>query len=169
MNSPYHSAAFLNATDYKTVFPEIRTILNWRRFEEEKWPVARSVITARADLLALFTCLRSSLGRPDAHFLHWLFSRKMPVGEVLEQFRRIPRRDAEKIDHFRAIYTNSSDPVRLMAPAYQLANGRYYLLDANHRCCALAAANRPFELELYAICGPLERDAQDDVLRCRTR
>lgn len=158
----------LSAAEYKNFFPDIRTMLNWDRFDKEKWPVAYTILTGRGELLELFTFLRSSLGQINGRFLHGLFSRQMPVEEVLEKFSRIPQADQATIAYFRAVYAQSGAPVRLKLPAYRVTAGRHYLLDGNHRCCALAAARVPFTIDLYAICGPLDPDAQSEARRCRS-
>lgn len=145
--------ADLDHDGFRTRFPEIAVRVNWERFRADGWPVRVLRTTATADVLELFTCYRLSLGRVNAHFLHWLFSRNMTVSDVLKRYGRMPQRDRRIIESFVAEYREES-LVKLELPTFGLPAGRQFLADGNHRIVALALAGVPFELDLYSVAAP---------------
>ena len=159
--------AEITATEYRQLFPEIEAGLNWERFAAERWPVEYRVVTERDELLQFFTFFRSSLGRVMPHFLHWLASRQMRMGEVLRHIEQLPPRDRATIEHFRGQWQGGSEPIALQLPTYQFGGGEHFLLDCNHRATAIALSGRPFRIELFSVTGPRERDALVDSVSCR--
>ena len=157
----------MTAANYRERFPEIAVGLNWTRFAAEDWPVERRVLTDRAELLRFHTFFRRSLGRIMPHFLHWVASRQMRMDEVLENFARIPPKDRATIEYFAAQWTEGSGPIEMDLPTYRFRGNEHFILDGNHRACAIALSGRPFRIDLYSIAGPLDRDALVDVVHCR--
>jgi hypothetical protein len=65
----------------------------------------------------------------------------------------------EKIDTLRG----DPSPVRFIAPTYALPDDRYFVLDKNHRLSALALCGKPFEVELWNVGGPFEKECLLDL------
>jgi hypothetical protein len=157
----------MTAPDYARHFPDIGVQLNWRRFEAEGWPVERRVLTDRDELLGFHTFFRRSLGRVMPHFLHWVASRQMRIGEVLDHLGRIPQEHRATIDYFVEQWLDDAGPIEMDLPIYRFRGDGHFIVDGNHRACAIALSGRPFRIELFSIAGPLDRDALVDIVHCR--
>jgi hypothetical protein len=156
-----------SAASFRRQFPEITVELNWRRFEAEGWPVTQRVVSERDKLLQFHTFFRRSLGRVMPHFLHWVASRQMRLEEVLRLYHRIPAEHREIIAHFADQLADGHGTVSLDLPTYQFAGNQHFILDGNHRACAILLSGRPFRITLHSVHGPVERDALVDVVHCR--
>jgi hypothetical protein len=167
MNEMTFHRTGMTAAEFGEHFPEITVGLNWQRFQDEAWPVQRQVLTDRDELLGFYTFFRRSLGRVMPHFLHWVASRQMAIADVLRNIDRIPAEHRQVIDHFVALWADGSGPIELKLPTYRFGQNKHFIVDGNHRACAVALSQRPFRLELYSIDGPVERDALVDVVHCR--
>lgn len=156
----------LTPEQYEAMFPEINVDLNWAAFKRDRWPVRTEIITDPARLRTAFTCFRSSLGRVDPHFLHWLFARNMAIFEVERRYRSLRAADQVRSDRFERLFRDQGY-AKLAIPVFDLGNGRFYLLDGNHRCLALCRSGVPFKVDVYAIVGPVTATASVDLVRCR--
>ncbi|WP_172122513.1 MULTISPECIES: hypothetical protein [unclassified Devosia] len=157
----------LTAADYREQFPDITVGLNWERFAAERWPIERRTLTNRQELLGFHTFFRKSLGRIMPHFLHWLASQQMRMGDVVENFARIPAEHRASVEYFVAQWASSPGPLQLELPTYRFAPSEHFILDGNHRATAIALSGKPFRIELVSVVGPRERDALVDVASCR--
>jgi len=164
----YVRHADLDYESFRARFPEIMVAVNWKRFRADSWLVRQFRTTSPADMLDLFTCYRLSFGRVNGHFLHWLFSRNMTVRDVLKRYRRVPQKDRRIIEHFADLYGKERQ-VRLELPTLDLPGQRQFLADGNHRVVALALADVPFELDLFAIQAPPTTDSFIDSRKSRDR
>ena len=113
-----------------------------------------------------FTCFRSSLGRVDPHFLHWLFARNMAIFDVERRYGSLRSNDRARCDRLEGIF-RSQGYAELAIPVFDLGNGRFYLLDGNHRCVALCRSGVPFKVDIYAIVGPVAASSSIDLVQCR--
>lgn len=157
----------LDPAAFKARFPEITVGFNWRRFEDEAWPIERRFVTDRDEILSFHTFFRYSLGRINGHFLHWLFMRQMRVAEVLHKLHRVPERDTCSIRFFAQRYAAAEGPITLAVPAFALPGGGQYLMDFNHRLCGLALSRADFVLDLHSVHGPVSADTLKDATHCR--
>ncbi len=165
--APLSQPTDITAAQYAKRFPDIGVGLNWDRFRAEAWPVQRRLLTDRDELLTYYTFFRRSLGRVMPHFLHWLASRQMRVAEVLRDYDRIPAEHRETIDHFFNIWAEGAGPLEMELPTYRFGGNQHFIVDGNHRACAIALSQKPFRITLFSIDGPVERDALVDVVHCR--
>ncbi|WP_108395919.1 hypothetical protein [Devosia submarina] len=157
----------MTAADYRRHFPQIESGFNWERFAAERWPIERRVLTNREELLGFYTFFRSSLGRVMPRFLHWLASRQMRMAEVLEKLHRLPTEDRQSINYFLKLWSVSTEPISMDLPTYRFGETEHFIMDGNHRACAIALSGRPFRIELYSIAGPREPDALVDLASCK--
>jgi hypothetical protein len=125
------------------------------------------VISDRTELLGFHTFFRRSLGRVMPHFLHWVASRQMRLGEVMRLYHRIPVEHRQIVGHFVHAMADSTGPITLELPTYQFAGNQHFILDGNHRACAIALSGRAFRITLHSIHGPVDRNALVDVVHCR--
>lgn len=157
----------MTAADYAKRFSDIAVRLNWQKFAAENWPVRRCTVTDPQVLGQFYTFFRSSLGRINPHFLHWVAVRQMPVSTVLARLKGVPEADRTAIEEIAAQFRQSAEPVCLTLPTFELGNGRRFLLDGNHRACGLALSGRPFRLDLYSLAGPATHETLIDLVHCR--
>ena len=157
----------MSAGDYAREFPEITVGLNWDRFASEGWPVHHRIVTDREELLEYFTFFRCSLGRIMPRFFHWLASRQMRIRDVLKHVGRIPDEHRASLDYFADNWRDGTGPIEMSLPTYRIGESDHFILDGNHRACALALSDRPFRLDLFSIEGPMDRQALVDAVNCR--
>ena len=148
------------------MFPDIGMHLDWDAFHRESWPIQLKSFKSSAELRRSFTCFRLSCGRVDPHFLHWLFARNMPIYEVERRYASLRDADRAKCDTFEQLFLDQGY-ASFAVPAYDLGNGRVFVLDGNHRCVAASRSGVPLEITVYLVSGPLIASACGDVLRCR--
>lgn len=149
--------------EYQTKFGEaIRVGLNWERFLAEKWPVERVVLVSETDLGRCFTPWYVGKAGEELAYDH-PHAVPMSLTDVPKAFAILnDERKAdiqEKIDGFRG----EPSPVRFIAPTYAMPDNRYFVLDKNHRLSALALSGKPFEVELWNIQGPFEKECLLDL------
>lgn len=141
---------------------DIRVGLNWDRFLEERWPIERVVLVSDVDLERCFTPWYVGKGAEELPYDH-PHAVPMSLGDVPKAFEILSaERKADiqdKIDQFR----EGPSPVRFVAPTYALPDGRYFVLDKNHRLSALALSGMPFEAELWNVRGPFEKECLLDL------
>lgn len=162
-----HFPTEMTAADFRQHFPQIESGFNWERFAAERWPVERRVLTNREDMLGFYTFFRSSLGRVMPRFLHWIASRQMRLAEVLDSLHQLPTEDRQSIEYFLEQWSGGSGLISMDLPTYRFSETAHFIMDGNHRACAIALSGKPFRIELYSIAGPRERDALVDVASCR--
>jgi hypothetical protein len=148
---------------FKEKFCEsIRVGFNWDRFVTELWPIERVLLVSENDLGRCFTPWYVGKGAEELPFDH-PHAVPMSLSDVPKAFAILSdERKAdiqEKIDSFRG----GPSPVRFIAPTYALPDERYFVLDKNHRLSALALSGKPFEVELWNVRGPFEKECLLDL------
>ncbi|MCC6794810.1 MAG: hypothetical protein IT366_06800 [Candidatus Hydrogenedentes bacterium] len=140
----------------------IRVGFNWDRFLSEEWPIERVVLNSDDDLARCFTpwyvgkCAEE-LSYDHPHAVPMSLSDVPEAFSILSDGRKVDVQ--EKIDEFRG----GPSPVRFTVPTYALPDDRYFVLDKNHRLSALAVSGMPFEVELWNVRGPFEKDCLLDL------
>jgi len=140
----------------------IRVGFNWDRFLAERWPIEQVFLVSENDLERCFTPWYVGKGAEELPYDH-PHAVPMSLSDVSKAFTILSdERKAdiqEKIDIFRG----GPSPVRFIAPTYALPDDRYFVLDKNHRLSALAQSGMPFEVELWNVQGPFEKECLLDL------
>ena len=141
---------------------DIRVGFNWERFLAERWPIERVTLTDRAALdrcSAPWYVVRAGESVPydDVHAFPMSLRDVPKAFEILSDERKADIRG--KIEKFR----DREGVVRLTVPTYGLPDGSYFVLDRNHRLAALVVTNFPFDVELWNVLGPPDKDALLDL------
>lgn len=140
----------------------IRVGLNWERFLAEHWPIERVTLASEADLERCFTPWYVGKGAEELPYDH-PHAAPMSLSDVPHAFTILSderKSDIQaKIDKLRT----GPSPARFIAPTYALPDGCYFILDKNHHLSALALSGKPFEVELWNVLGPLEKECLLDL------
>jgi hypothetical protein len=140
----------------------IRVGFNWDRFLRERWPIERVVLVSENDLGRCFTPWYVGKGAEELPYDHPhavpMSLRDVPKAfTILSDERKADIQD--KIDKFRG----GPSPVRFIAPTYALPDECFFVLDNNHSLSALAVSSKIFEVELWNVRGPFEKDCLLDL------
>ncbi len=149
--------------EFEVEFREsIRVGFNWDRFLTEKWPIERVALKSESNLARCFTPWYVGKGAEELSYDH-PHAVPMSLSDVPNAFailsgeRKVDIQ--EKIDEIRG----GPSPARIIVPTYALPEDRYFVLDKNHRLSALALSGMLFEVELWNVRGPFEKDCLLDL------
>lgn len=149
--------------EFEATFREsIRVGLNWNRFLAERWPIERIVLVSASDLGRCFTPWYVGKGAEELPYDH-PHAVPMSLSDVPKAFKILS--DKRKADIQEKIDGTRSDPSpsRFIAPTYALPDDRFFVLDKNHHLSALALSGKPFQVELWNLRGPFERECLLDL------
>jgi hypothetical protein len=141
---------------------EIRVGFNWERFLAEKWPIERVVIDSKSELNRCFTPWyignvgdQVAYDDPD--------SAPMSLADVPKAMELLS--DSRKAHILEKIAEFCAEPgeVRFTAATYGLPDGGYFIMDRNHRLSALSMCEKPFQVELWNVKGPFEKECLMDL------
>jgi hypothetical protein len=141
---------------------DIRVGFCWDRFLAERWPIEQVTLVSRQELDRCFTPwyvgpVADSVAYDDPQAVPMSLHDVPKAFEILSDERKADIQ--EKIDKLRG----DSGLIRFTAPTYNLPDGGYFILDKNHRLSALALSETPFEVELWNVRGPLEKECLLDL------
>ena len=140
----------------------IRVGFNWDRFLREQWPVEIVKLDSASDLARCFTPwyvgkFSEELPYDHPHAVPMSLSDVPKAFMILSEERRTDIQ--AKIDQIR----NRTGTVRFIAPTYSLPNDNYFVLDKNHSLSSIALSGNAFEVELWNVRGPFEKDSLLDL------
>jgi hypothetical protein len=143
---------------FVAVLAGVRPLLNWTRFAVENWPVSLLRTTDTAELEQLTTLIYASEERVGLRY-------DDPGASPLSVRDAVIRFDSFPQEKMPIVGGTSNDIGR--SKRYRLrfpfTPCRFLILDGNHRTVALARSRQPFQLDLIAIRGPLDRGALPDL------
>lgn len=149
--------------EFENQFREvIRVGLNWDRFLRERWPIEVVKLSTSEELARCFTPWYVGKSAEELPYDHpnavpMSLSDVPKAFMILSDERRTDIQD--KIDHFRSVKST----VRFIAPTYSLPNDCYFVLDKNHSLSSIAIGGNAFEVELWNVCGPFEKECLLDL------
>jgi hypothetical protein len=153
----------LTVEEFEKKFREsIRVGFNWDRFLAERWPIERVMLFSENDLGRCFTPWYVGKGGEelpydDPHAV------PMSLHDVPKAFAILSdERKADIQDKINAIRGGPS-PVQVIAPSYALPDDRFFVLDKNHHLSALVVSGLRFEVELWNVRGPFEKECLLDL------
>lgn len=130
----------------------IRPLLNWDRLMR-LCPTVRSVVMSSprrlGDLYTTWYLDEAGLGEID-----YQASERRPL-TVREAASRVSELNTERATHLHGLQGHSG-PYAMLAPLYRVAEGRFLILDGNHRLVAAHQVRRELRLLGLAIDGPLD-------------
>ena len=129
--------------------------LDWQRFEAASVSVRTVHLQLPRDLSLLWTPWRSVLGDGESREGHAAPASVLAVAGDLA----IAGRHAAGV-HAKEQTVGSAD---LEAPALEMSQGRYLLLDGNHKVVAAATRQIPLQLMLFVIAKPVEMHLLTDI------
>jgi len=141
---------------------DIRVGFNWDRFLSEKWPIELVTLVSHPDLCRCYTpwyvgAVADEVAYDDPLAAPMRLHDVPKAFEILSDERKSDIQ--EKVDKYRT----ETGLIHFAAPSYSLPDGDYFILDRNHRLSALALSEKPFEVELWNVRGPLEEDCLLDL------
>jgi len=141
---------------------DIRVGFNWDRFLAEKWPIEQVTLVSYPDLAHCFTpwyvgAVADEVAYDDPLAAPMCLHDVPKAFEILSDERKGDIQD--KITKFR----EAEGLIRFAVPTYNLPDGGYFVLDRNHRLSALTLSEKPFEVELWNVRGPFEKECLLDL------
>lgn len=140
---------------YERFASEIRVKLDWQRFQDSGVHIRMIHLQLPRDLQLLWTPWRSVVGDGESHEGH---SAPASVLAVAGDLGVAGRHAAGVRDKEQTV--GSAD---LEAPALELPQGRYLLLDGNHKVVAAAVRQIPLQLKLFVISKPADMQLTPDI------
>lgn len=141
----------------------IRVGLNWDRFFAERWPVERIVLDSHELLSRCFMPWYVG-ARGDEIAYDAAGAVPMSLADVPKAMPILHEdRQADILQYVEAFRTQT-EPIAFSTPSYALPDGKYFVMDGNHRLSALTLNSLPFEVTLWNICGPLDSDCLLDLI-----
>ena len=141
---------------------EIRVGFNWDRFLAERWPIELVTLVSHPDLCR---CYAPWYVDPAADEVPYDDPQAVPMRlhDVPKAFEILGVEHKAAIQEKVAKLRDSTGLIRFSVPSYSLPDGDYFILDRNHRLSALAVSEMPFEVELWNVRGPLDKDCLLDL------
>ncbi len=141
----------------------IRVGFNWNRFFEEKWPIELVTLTSQEDLSRCF--MPWYIG-PKGDEVAYDYPKAVPIrlDDVPKSIGILNEEHRQDIQKYVELFRNQKEDIKFNAPTYLLPDGRYFILDRNHRLAALAVHPLPFEVTLCNVRGPLDSDCLLDLI-----
>ncbi|MFD7534725.1 hypothetical protein [Streptomyces sp. NPDC059819] len=136
---------------------DIRVMIDWTQLADANTYVSVRTLAreeARRHLARLFTVWYTS---PEGEDSLWIRPGSQPlrVGEAGRTAQRWPEVRTHAVADLVQAYTAAPEPVPLNIPAYAVDDGRFLLLDGNHRAVAAHRAGAAVRLTLFALHGPV--------------
>jgi hypothetical protein len=140
----------------------IRVGFNWNRFLAENWEIERVQLVSENDLARCFTPWYVGKAAEELPYDH-PHAVPMSLSDVVKAFAILSdERKADILNKFDGLRVGAR-PVQFVAPTYALPDDRYFVLDKNHRLSALALRGMPFEVELWNVLGPFQKECLLDL------
>jgi hypothetical protein len=140
----------------------IRVGLNWDRFLAERWPVERVALNSEGDFERCFTPWYVGKGAEELSYDH-PHAVPMRLSDVPHAYSILSEERKSDIEDKIEKLRHGPSPVRFIAPTYALPDDCYFVLDKNHHLSALALSGKPFEVELWNVQGPFEKECLLDL------
>src|SRR5271156_6002321 len=137
----------MNITQFIGCFDKIRVQLNSKRASKEQWPISTCDLASKDDLRKLYLPWYYS-PKTDAPVC-WCNADAQPlcVGRVADNLDYRPQ-NKDGILKYACCFRAAPSPIRIKFPVYNLHDGKWLLLDGNHRAVALALVDVRFEVTL---------------------
>lgn len=138
----------------------IRVQFNWAYFGAQDWPMSEITMTD-PDLGSVFTPWYEIEGVPGAGYEQ---AGASPMS--VERAACLLNKFAPELKAAIQQKINALDICdgRIVVPAYQLPDGKYLLLDGNHRLVALAVSKKQRTVVLHVVEGPPLAEVLPDLI-----
>lgn len=132
----------------------IRVQLDWKQLCSSDWSIEHSNLTIPTDSSSIFT---PWYALKDGNVCCYSDPGAQPQSVVSVA-------ESPELRSHHSVYNDAPNEQLLVLPAYKLSNDSLLLLDGNHRVVATHIAGVTLSLEVFAICGPLDRVVLPDLV-----
>lgn len=149
--------------EFETTFREsIRVGFNWDRFLKEKWPIERVILKSPNDFDRCFTPWYVGKSAEELPYDH-PHAVPMSLTDVPKAFSILSEERQADIQQKIQQLRSGPSQAKFTVPTYALPGDTFFVLDKNHRLSSLAISGVPFEVELWNVRGPTEKECLLDL------
>ena len=147
-------------------YNKIHVIFNWERFKNEDWPIDIILLENNIDVNKWYTPWYVDLNGIEANY-NAPNAIPLSINGVLCSEHIMNKRN-KKVSQILMECKRLAQPIKFDIPAYELGNGKYLVLDGNHRIIALLKHGLRFVVQAFVLRGPIDEGIVADLLHWKS-